>query len=192
MPTDRLTDAVDRVVSLVRSAQPRCGATKVIAIDGRSGTGKTTYAGLLAAALGAPVLHLDDVYPGWDGLAAAVTTVERDVLAPLAAGGPAAYETWNWTDERPGPSVVVPATEVLVLEGVGAAAHPAGDHAAVVVWLEADDAVRKERALSRDGDVFAREWDRWAGHEEELFGADHVRDRADVVVDTTAWSERTG
>ena len=70
--------------------------------------------------------------------------------------------------------------------------NPSGDHAAVVVWLEADDAVRKERALSRDGDVFAREWDRWAGHEEELFGADHVRDRADVVVDTTAWSERTG
>ena len=189
MPTDRLTDAVNRVRSLVRVAQPRCGTTVVIAVDGRSGTGKTTYAGQLAAALDAPVLHLDDVYPGWDGLAAAVRTVAHDVLEPLAAGEHAAYRRWDWVRDRPADQVTVPATDLLVVEGVGAAAHPAGDRAAVVVWLEADDDVRKDRALTRDGEVFAREWDRWAAEEESLFAGDRVRDRADLVVDTTTWTD---
>lgn len=164
----------------------------VVAVDGRSGTGKTTYAGRLAERLAAPVLHLDDVYPGWDGLEAAVTIVTDSVLAPLAAGEPAAYARWDWMRARPGRRVVVPPTPVLVVEGVGAGAHPAGDHAAVTVWLEADDDLRRHRALSRDGAVFERQWERWAAQEERVFAADHVRDRADLVVDTTAWTPSDG
>ncbi len=164
----------------------------VVAVDGRSGTGKTTYAARLAERLGAPVLHLDDVYPGWDGLEAGVSVVARSVLAPLATGGLAAYERWDWMRSRPGRRVVVPPTSVLVVEGVGAGARPAGDHAAVMVWLEADDGLRRRRALTRDGAVFARQWDRWAAQEERIFDRDRVRDRADLLVDTTAWTAPDG
>ena len=187
MQPDHLRRAVDSVAALVPSAQPRCGATVVVAVDGRSGTGKTTYADALGSRLGAPVLHLDDIYPGWDGLAAAVDTVATDVLEPLATGQPAAYRRWDWAQNRPAALQRVAPTPVLVVEGVGAGALPAGAYAAVLVWLHADDAVRKARALGRDGEVFARAWDRWAVQEEALLARDRTSGRADVVLDTTSW-----
>ncbi len=187
MQPDHVTEAVSRVAALAAGAASRCGTTVVVAVDGRSGAGKTTYAEALGARLGAPVLHLDDVYPGWDGLEAAVSHVAEDVLAPLAAGEPAAYRRWDWSRSRPAGLRPVPATPRLVLEGAGAGALPAGAYAAVLVWLEAPDAVRKARALGRDGEVFARAWDRWAAQEERLLARDPVRDRADVVLDTTDW-----
>ena len=188
MSTDHVTEAVSRTLPLVSEAEPRCGTTLVVAVDGRSGTGKTTYAGALAAALDAPVLHLDDVYPGWDGLEPAVATLADDVLTPLCEGRPAAYHRWDWTADRPGALQPVSPTPVLVVEGVGAGALPAGRYAAVLVWLDADDAVRKSRALRRDGEVFAREWDRWAHGEERLLARDRPRERADLVLDTTGWT----
>lgn len=188
MQPDQLTEAVARVAALAGEREPRAGGPLVVAVDGRSGTGKTTYAEALGACLDAPVLHLDDIYPGWDGLEAAVRTLAGDVLEPLSRGERAAYRGWDWVHDRPGALRPVPSTDRLVVEGVGAAALPAGDHADVVVWLEADDAVRKDRALRRDGEVFAREWDRWAAGEERLLARDRIRDRADVVLDTTGWT----
>ena len=43
---------------------PRLGRTRLIGLDGRSGSGKTWLAGRLARAVDAPVIHLDDLYPG--------------------------------------------------------------------------------------------------------------------------------
>ena len=43
---------------------------RTILIDGRSGAGKTTFAGLVGEATGFHVIHLDEFYPGWGGLIA--------------------------------------------------------------------------------------------------------------------------
>ena len=83
--------AVATVVDLAWAAQPRCGDVVVVAIDGRSGAGKTTLAVAVAAALEAPVAHMDEIFPGWEGLSAAVHLVTEQVLRPLARGEPAAY-----------------------------------------------------------------------------------------------------
>jgi hypothetical protein len=62
---------------------------RVVAVDGRSGAGKTTLARSVADAVGrhrasAVVVHLDDLYPGWDGLDPVVAVVVEHLLAPLA------------------------------------------------------------------------------------------------------------
>ena len=58
----------------------------VVTIDGYSGSGKSTLAAALARLLpGWQVLHLDDWYPGWDGLAAG-TQVARRICEDLRAG----------------------------------------------------------------------------------------------------------
>ena len=70
-------------------APPRLGGTRLVCVDGPAGSGKTTFAGRLAAALGADavVVHMDDLYAGWT-LTGAVARLRAGVLRPLADGRP--------------------------------------------------------------------------------------------------------
>lgn len=174
-------EAVRRIVAAVPGATAR-GAVKVIAIDGPSGSGKTTLAHAVAADLGCPLVHMDDLYPGWDGLGAAVDLVTDRVLEPLARGEHAAYPVWDWTQGDWGRSAAVSATDLLVLEGCGSSVGRAGEYAALRVWVDAEEPVRRQRGIERDGQTFAPHWERWAAQEQVLFGADRTARRADLTV----------
>lgn len=176
---------VAAVLAVVESAESHCGTTAVIAIDGLSGSGKSSLAASLASRLDAPIVHMDDLYPGWDGLAVAVDLVTTQVLEPLARGERAAYRRWDWHRSRWAETVPVPDAPVLVLEGCGCSVRPAGDYAAVRVWVEAAAEVRKDRGIARDGAAYAPHWDRWMAQERALFAADGTRERAHLVIDTT-------
>src|SRR5665811_2548520 len=90
-------ESIAAALLIIDRAQTRCGTTKVVAVDGPSGAGKTDFAAALAERLpSAQLLHMDDLYPGWDGLAQAVADLHDQVLAPLAAGEQAAYRRWDW------------------------------------------------------------------------------------------------
>ena len=67
----------------------------------------------------------------------------------------------------------------------GASVLPAGEYAAVRVFLEADRALRLRRGIERDGDAYRPHWERWAAQERRLFARDGTRQRADLVIDTT-------
>ncbi|GAA2167038.1 AAA domain-containing protein [Humibacillus xanthopallidus] len=181
---------VEAVVTLAAAAEPRCGATVVVAIDGPSGSGKTTLAKGVADALEAlgtvEVVHMDLILPGWDGLAEAPGLLTTQVLEPLAHGRPAAYRLWSWVrDEWQGTRAVAP-SRFLVVEGCGCSVEPAGAYAAVRVFVEADRALRMERGIARDGEAYRPNWERWAAQETELYAADGTRGRADLVVDTSS------
>ena len=175
-----LTDLAARV----RAATPRCGATRLVCVDGRSGSGKTTFAGLLATELGSPVLHLDEVYPGWDGLAATVPLLHDGVVVPLLASRDAAYRRWDWIRGEPAGPVDVGRPEVLVVEGVGSGARVIAEHAVLLVWTEAPRAVRYRRGIDRDGEAYRPHWERWARQEDAYLASEDPRARADVVIDT--------
>lgn len=176
--------AVATVVDLAWAAQPRCGDVVVVAIDGRSGAGKSTLAVAVAAALEAPVAHMDEIFPGWEGLSAAVHLVTEQVLRPIARGEPAAYRVWDWVAGRWGATKELPGSHFLVVEGCGSSVDPAGSYAALRVWVEAPRGVRRRRGLARDGEVFAPHWQRWADQEDAVFTADRTQERADLVVTT--------
>ncbi|MFQ6172619.1 hypothetical protein ACK8HX_13505 [Oryzobacter sp. R7] len=176
---------VAAVVASARTATPPPGGTVVVAVDGRSGSGKTLLATAVAAALDAPVVHLDDVYPGWDGLAEGVALVTADLLGPVSRGEAGTYRRWDWMRSRPGRVVRVPVAPVLVVEGCGALVEPAAAHATVRVWVEAPDEERRRRALARDGETYAPHWDRWAAQEDLAYAARPWED-ADLVVRTVA------
>jgi cytidylate kinase len=178
--------ALAELAARVRDLPVPAGACRVVAVDGRAGAGKSTLAPRLATLLPAPVLSMDDLYPGWDGLAAAVPALVGDVLEPLAAGRPAVHRRWDWAADRWGDPVALPWHPFLVVEGVGSGARLAAPYLALLVWMDAPDDVRKARALARDGDVFRPYWERWALQEEALLAGERTRDRADVVVDAAA------
>ncbi|GGL72344.1 adenylate kinase [Curtobacterium citreum] len=151
----------------------------VVLVDGRSGTGKTTLGDALGDRLGARVVHLDDVYPGWDGLRAAADAVVTDVL-----GARSGYRRWDWTTSTTAGWESIDPDVPLVVEGCGALSRASAPLASFRVWLEADDTVRRDRAIGRDGEVFAREWDRWAAQESSFIAAEDPAALADVVVRT--------
>ncbi|MFJ6281428.1 aminodeoxychorismate synthase component I [Pseudarthrobacter oxydans] len=161
-------------------------APVIIAIDGRSGAGKTTLAVELAARLRAhhkvSLFHLEDIYPGWNGLAAGIERYVSTVLAPLSRGEAASWVCWDWENHDDGePRVTLPA-EIVIVEGVGAAAAAARPLLSAVIWAEAPDDVRRTRALDRDGETYEPFWDQWAAQEEEWLAADKVPLDADVRV----------
>lgn len=148
-----------------------------VLLDGRSGAGKTTLATRLAAfaaeagwAASAPrVVHLDDFYPGWSGLAAAREIVADSVLAtdPARAG----FHRWDWQRGRRGEWVPVDPGEDLIVEGVGAlsprslrAARERSGERVLSVFVDADAEQRRARALRRDP-YFAGWWEMWAEQE---------------------------
>lgn len=161
-------------------------APVIIAIDGRSGAGKTTIAIELAARLRAhhkvSLFHLEDIYPGWNGLAAGVERYITTVLAPLRSGQAAEWVTWDWEKHYDGAVRVTLPAEIVIVEGVGAASDAARPLLDAVVWAEAPDDERRARALSRDGSTYEPYWDLWAAQEVEWLTADAVLENIDVRV----------
>jgi len=164
-----------------RSHQPR---GRITLIDGRSGSGKTTYATELARRTGAQLLSLDDLYPGWDGLEAAEAHVLRHVLRAMDTGEPPRWRAWNWADARPGAWHELDPQRPLIIEGCGALSPTARALADWGVWVElADDSERRRRAIARDGEVFARNWQRWARQEERHAALHDPFGTADEIVE---------
>ncbi|GER22376.1 hypothetical protein NCCP1664_08730 [Zafaria cholistanensis] len=167
-------------------ASPPPGRPVVIAIDGRSGAGKSTLALELATALRrhrpVALFHLEDIYPGWDGLAAGIERYRREVLDPLRRGEEAVWTAWDWAADRDGERRTTPAAPVVLVEGVGAGAAAARAGLDALVWVEVDGADRKSRALARDGATYAAHWDRWARQEDVWLAGDDVPAAADVMV----------
>ncbi|MBF4595879.1 ATP-binding protein [Curtobacterium sp. VKM Ac-2889] len=176
------TTAGDLAPGLAAAAAGVAAATghrAIVLIDGRSGTGKTTLGAQVAEQLGAQLVHLDDLYPGWDGLRAASDALVTDVL-----GAPSGYRRWDWDADGPAEWTSVDPDLPIVVEGCGALSRASAPLASLRVWLEADDAVRWDRAIGRDGEVFAREWDRWAAQEQAFIAAEDPAALADVVLRT--------
>lgn len=158
----------------------------LIAVDGRSGAGKTTLTLELAALLRehhtVTVFHLEDIYPGWDGLDDGVARYAERVLEPLRTGQHAAWTAWDWERGTDGEQRTTPAAEIVLLEGVGAAAAQARPLLDAVIWIEADAQVRRRTAIERDGNTYAPFWQRWADQEDRWLAGDDPATAADVVI----------
>ena len=84
-------------------SSPRCGKTKIISIDGPAGSGKTTLAAELSVALfstfgDVPIIHLDQLYEGWDGAldSKLFERIDSWILTPIRNGLPPKYLEYDW------------------------------------------------------------------------------------------------
>jgi len=178
-----VADAVGVIRAAVRAGKARAGRTRVVAIDGRSGAGKTLLAGRLRTQLGAPVVSLEDLYGGWDGLEHGIDLLVSEVLMPVSDERAARVPRYDWLTREWAKPVVLEPPELLIVEGVGAAARRAAAFESLLVWLEAAPSARKQRALDRDGNAFAPYWDMWAAQEDAMLARERTLERADVVID---------
>jgi hypothetical protein len=183
-PDTGTSGVVDDLLGRVQEARVGCQRV-VLLVDGRSGSGKTTLARRLVEAWPVgrfgPVqlVHLDDVYPGWHGLAAASRIVESSILATADPG----WTTWDWQRGVPGERRTLDPAVSVVVEGAGALTRASSTLATLRVWLELDESTRRARALGRDGATYEPWWDVWAQQEARHLAAEDPSGLADVVVD---------
>lgn len=206
MPTDPAVESAVALVKAVRDDAP--GRPCVVLVDGPAGAGKTTFANRLAVALGGRIsggagtfdpgvpvardvrlLHCDDMYEGWGGLAGLPEVLVDGVLAPLRSGRDGAFQMWDWGRGERTHVIPVPAPQVLIVEGVGAASAAAREYADVVVYVDAPWPLRLERGITRDGEEMRAEWEKWQESEPAHFEAEGTRAAAHLLVDGTRESD---
>ena len=187
--TAAIETITDQVLELIESGTP----TPIILVDGRTGSGKTTFAAALQNRLfqkgeSAPrVIHMDDLYEGWDGLQAGVDYLIRQILSPLGRREGASWQEYDWAaGERSGTWREFRGGTPLIIEGVGSLSRVAAEQADVAIWLEADQEVRRARLNDRqgpgdrDGSWFAM----WSAQEADFYAREKSDEIADQVIET--------
>lgn len=165
----------------------RNDAVTVIAVDGRSGGGKTTFARALAAHADAALLSTDDVawwhsYFDWPDL------LIDNVLAPLRAGRPVDYRPPAWIERGRAGAITAPARPVIIVEGVGSAQERMRPVVDRIVWLQSDAEEAERRGIARDlaerpDPAEARRfWDAWMAEETPFHEEQRTWGTADLVV----------
>lgn len=171
-------------------AEPaRCGSTHVIAIDGRAGAGKTTLANELALALSlrreVSVIHLDEIYAGWDlALTQTLTDSLSHIVQSLAAERTASVPIYNWHLGEFDSRREISPCDLIILEGVGSAQRVVRDMATTTIWIDIEPNAGLERVLDRDGLAIEEEMKRWQIREEAHFLTEQTRENADFILST--------
>ncbi|WP_231106541.1 hypothetical protein, partial [Streptobacillus moniliformis] len=77
----------------------------------------------------------------------------------------------------------------VILEGVTCTRRATIGRLAYAVWVEAPAPMRLARGMARDTRFPGKEqlWRQWMREEDEFFDADATRERADHIVDTSAF-----
>jgi uridine kinase len=176
---------VAAVLAHAQAGPPRLGDGRLVCIDGPAGSGKTTLAAAVAAAATGTsrVLHMDDIYEGWTGLADAAPRVRDQVLVPLAAGRSGSYLRYDWVVDQFAERHLVPPVDLLVLEGVGSGSPEITSFCSTLVWVSAPEELRLARGLSRDGEEVRERWLAWMADEQRHFERHGLPAAADLHVD---------
>lgn len=186
-----MTDFLRTVVEGAKGKRPPAGMrTRVVAIDGAGGAGKSSLAERLAVALGdAPVVHTDD-FASWDNPLDWWPRLVAEVLEPLSRNEVARYRCSVWDKPQAQTWGEVAPSEFVVLEGVSASRAAFRPFLTYSVWIETPRDVRLGRGLERDGDEARVQWERWMAEEDDYVKRERPRDHVDLIVpgDRDLWS----
>jgi len=203
------TAAGDAVADAIRQLMARHNRPILIAIDGASGSGKSSFALWLAAKFKAALVQSDDFFAAgisnaeWD----ARTPEERatdaidwqrvrvEALEPLLTGKSAKWHAFDFAGgARPDGTYAMrsdfverePAL-VIVLEGAYSTGCALADLIDLSVLVDAPREVRHERVQAREEQEFLAAWHtRWDAAEEVYFSKIRPRSSFDLVVASKA------
>jgi uridine kinase len=173
--------SLDQVVEALGAARaPEHVATRIVAIDGLGGAGKSSLAAYLARQLGASIVHTDD-FASWENALDWGPALVALLLDPLAHGRPARYTPTSW-EGAPADELVVEPGGLVLLEGVSSSRKAFRPYLAYSIWIETPRGVRLRRGLERDGEQARGAWERWMADEDAYVDRERPLERASLVL----------
>ena len=159
----------------------------IIAIDGPAGAGKTTLASTIFLALSphisTTVIHMDELYPGWQkALGDELTKTLTWLTSCHKAKKPLLYSSFNWVANEFNPPKSHASTELLILEGVASAQIAIEESLATSIWLDLDPEIGFRRVIERDGESISLEMKKWLVTQEQHFAADRTKERCEFLL----------
>ena len=158
----------------------------VLAVDGRSSSGKTTLAARAQAAVpGSVVVHTDDI-AWWHSRFGWADLLIDGILIPLHRAEPVTFQPPGWAEHGRGGSIDVPAgCPLLIIEGVGAGRREAVHLVDALIWVQSDHREAERRSLARVGQPggprTVRDLREWMAEEEPFLADQRPWERADLV-----------
>jgi uridine kinase len=190
--SDRINDdqlaLIEKISSQVLELIDRGNQTPIVLIDGRAGSGKSTFAEALQQQLfrdgeSAPrVIHMDNIFEGWDGLALGSDYMVRFILQPLARRETASWQDWSWVKNQRSSWREFSGGTPLIVEGCGSLTERSKEHADISIWLEASEETRRERWIQRERHL--EKFDFWAAQELDFYAREKSQSLADLVIKT--------
>jgi len=176
-------------------AKIAAGRPVVLAVDGRSNSGKTTLAARIAQAVpGAVVVHTDDIAWGHSRFGWADLLTDG-ILVPIRQGRAVRYRPPRWVEHGREGSIGIPADcPLLLIEGDGAGRREVTHLIDALIWVQSDEREAERRRLARErnpdaADMANRAFDKlpfdhagWMAEELPFNTAQRTWERADIIV----------
>lgn len=199
------------IAALVRGR----GAPILVALDGRSGSGKSSLATALARVLSATVVPSDDFFAAHVPAASwALRTaserakdcidwrrLRREALEPLLGGSAAAWHPFDFAAGERSDGTFAMSTDivsrvpapVVLLDGVYSSRPELEDLVDLSILVIAHATIRRERLSVREDPQSLKAWrDTWDAAEEHYFSVVRPPNAFDLVVDTSVGTHRLG
>ena len=179
---------IEKISSQVLELIDRGNQTPIVLIDGRAGSGKSTFAEKLQQQLfrdgeSAPrVIHMDNIFEGWGGLALGSDYMVRFILQPLARRETASWQDWSWVKNQRSSWREFSGGTPLIVEGCGSLTERSKEHADISIWLDASEETRRERWIQRERHL--EKFDFWAAQELDFYAREKSQSLADLVIKT--------
>jgi uridine kinase len=191
---DVMEQAKDVADGLLQLAQTQ-GTTRIVAIDGTGGSGKTTLAAAVARHLdGAVIVHIDDFYRPMPDHEREQLDAEQgyhryfdwerlrdQVLIPLRDNQAARYQIYDWTTGQLGAWREIASGTVVIVEGVYSARPELAPYYHFTVYVDTPRGVCIQRMRARGENP--EEWiRRWRAAEDYYLDTTWPQTRAKLLV----------
>ena len=168
---------------------------RIIAIDGRCASGKTTYAQKLSEILNAEIIHMDDFF-----LSNELKTKERlnevggnidyvrfitDVLEKLKIENCFAYQRFDCTNQRLSNIITINNNSYIIIEGTYALHPKFINYYDYKIFMTVNHNIQIERLEVRNPRLIDRFINEWIPLEEKYFDALMIKNQADYIIDTS-------
>jgi uridine kinase len=174
---------IDLINKIYQARPPREMATKIIAIDGCGGSGKSTFAIQLSKHLrNCPIIHTDD-FASWDNPLNWYPRLIEQVLIPLSLNKVANYQKFDWNEKKLSEWLIVHAQEFVILEGVSSSRKEFRPFLSYSIFVETSREIRLKRGLERDGQPCLDQWLEWMIEEDNYIAKDDPKNYVNTIID---------